>query len=105
MLLAVETEQRRYELEARELGNSHLVPLVNRWRAGWALCRQWAGFDEALAEREAEVERLTGIIADLRYELRRAGEDQLAEKLDRKLTGRSNRSSFPRSEGFEPPTF
>ena len=85
VLLEVDTTQRRYESEAKELGNSHLVPLIQRWRAGWALCRQWAGFDEALSERDAEIERLRRIIVDLGYELRRLGQDELARRLDRKL--------------------
>lgn len=85
VLMEVETNQEKYEREAREIGNSHLVPLVNRWRAGWALCRQWEGFDQALAQRDAEIERLRRIVEDLRYELRRAGEDELAARLDRKL--------------------
>lgn len=85
VLLAVETTQRRYESEAKESGNSHLVPLVQRWRAGWALCRQWAGFDQALSERDAEIERLRRIIVDLGYDLRRLGQDDLARRLDGKL--------------------
>ena len=85
VLLEVDTSQQRYEMEARELGNSYLVPLVQRWRAGWALCRQWAGFDEGLAERDREIERLRRVIVDLGYELRRSGQDVLAAKLDRKL--------------------
>jgi hypothetical protein len=88
VLLQVDAIQREYEAEARDAGNAYIVPLVNRWRAGWALCRQWAGFDQALAERDAEIERLRRIIDDTRYELRRAGNDELAARLDRKLKGR-----------------
>lgn len=87
MLLQVDGAQREYETQAREPGNAYMVPLVNRWRAGWALCHQWAGFDQALAERDAEIERLRRIIDDTRYELRRAGQDDLAARLDRKLRG------------------
>lgn len=85
VLMQVDTEQQKYEREASEIGNSHLVPLVNRWRAGWALCRQWAGFDEALAQRDAQIDHLNRIIEDVRYELRKAGQDELATRLDRKL--------------------
>jgi len=88
VLLEVETSEQRCEMEAREMGNSYLVPLVHRWRAGWALCRQWAGFDEGLAQRDREIQRLRRIIVDLGYELRRSGQDELAAKLERKL-GRS----------------
>lgn len=88
VLLDVETSEQRYEMEAREIGNSYLVPLVQRWRAGWALCRQWAGFDEGLVQRDREIERLRRIVVDLGYELRRAGQDEAAAKLDRKLKPR-----------------
>jgi hypothetical protein len=85
VLLQVDTEQRKYELDARQVGNSYLVPLVQQYRAGGALCRQWAGFDEALAERDREIERLRRIVEDIRYELRRAGQDDLAAEFERKL--------------------
>jgi hypothetical protein len=87
VLLQVDTEERGYEVRAREIGNSYLVPLVQEYRAGWALCRQWAGFDQAIAEREAEIERLRRVIEEVRYELRKAGLDELLGKLDRKLRG------------------
>jgi hypothetical protein len=85
VLSEVESVERQYEREARELCNEHLIPILNRRRASWALCRQWAGFDEAIAAREGEIERLRRIIEDLRYELRRAGQDEIAAELDRKL--------------------
>jgi len=85
ILLEVDTSEQRYDMEAREIGNSYLVPLVQQWRAGWALCRQWAGFDEALGQRDHEIDRLRRIIADLGYELRRSGQDELAARLARKL--------------------
>jgi hypothetical protein len=88
VLLEVESEERSMEVEARESGNAHLVPLVQEYRAQWALCRQWAGFDQALAERDAEIERLRRIITDLRYDLVRQDRYELADKLDRKLRGR-----------------
>jgi hypothetical protein len=85
VLLQVETSEQRYEQESREIGNFYLVPLLQRWRAGWALCRQWAGFDEALAQRDREIGRLRRILVDMGYELRRGGHDELAQKLERKL--------------------
>lgn len=85
VLWEVDTVERKYEWEARELGNENLVPILNCLWACWALCRQWAGFDEAIAQREREIERLRRILEDLRYNLRRSGRDELAAKLDRKL--------------------
>jgi hypothetical protein len=83
----IDLDERRYETELREPGGAHLLHLVQRWRATWALCRQWAGFDEAIAQRDAEIQRLRRIIDDLRWELRHAGQDDLAAKLDRKAKG------------------
>jgi hypothetical protein len=31
------------------------IPLLNKYRAAWALVRQWAGYDAAVAEREAHL--------------------------------------------------
>jgi hypothetical protein len=87
VLLQVESEERQYETKAREPGNSDLIPLVHRWRAQWALCREWAGRDETLAQRDAEIERLRRILDDLRYQLIRINETELVSKLDKKLRG------------------
>lgn len=87
VLLSVDAEQREYEHAAREPGNFRQVPLVQRWRASWALCRQWAGFDEALAERDAEIQRLRRILDDVGYELRRGGQDKLVAKVERMVKG------------------
>ena len=82
VLWEVETVERKYEWEARELGNERLIQILNRLRACWALCRQWVGFDEAIAQRDREIERLRRILDDLKYDLRRSGQDELAAKLD-----------------------
>jgi hypothetical protein len=87
VLWEVESLERKYEWDVRQLGNENLVPILNRLRAGWALCRQWAGFDVAIAQKDHEIERLRRILDDLRYDLRRNGHDELATKLDRKLRG------------------
>jgi hypothetical protein len=84
---------REYETKMREPGSSHLEPLVNRWRAGWALARQWAGQDEALAAKDREIERLRVIIrqhlVDLPYRYPESYEPGgLARKLERGVYGR-----------------
>ena len=63
--------QTRGPVEAREPGNGHLVAFVNKRRATWAVARQWASFDEALAGRDAEIGRLQRITWDAIYALRR----------------------------------
>ena len=44
-----------YETDLKEPGGSYLLSLVNRWRASWALVRQWAGLDAAIAAREVQI--------------------------------------------------
>lgn len=88
VLINVEAHERRYEAEARELGNAYLVPLVERWRASWALCRQWAGFDDALAQRDAEIKFLRELINRTMWDLRTKGQEDLATKLERRLKRR-----------------
>jgi hypothetical protein len=89
VLLAVDTQQRKYETEAREPGSSYLVPLVNEWRASWALIRQWAGHDEALAAKDEEIKRLRQVIERASWDLRRDGVDpeRVAHKMLRALRG------------------
>jgi hypothetical protein len=69
VLFTVDMAEQKYESAARE-PDDLLVPLVQHWKAGWALCRQWAGLDQAIAQRDAEIERLKRTIEDIRYELR-----------------------------------
>jgi hypothetical protein len=89
VLLAVDTQQRKYETEAREPGSAFLVPLVNEWRASWALVRQWAGHDQALAAKDAETKRLRELIERAAWDLRRDGADpeRVANKMLRALAG------------------
>jgi hypothetical protein len=39
----LDLKQRRWEMEMKEPGRAYLGSLVNQWRAGWALARQWVG--------------------------------------------------------------
>jgi len=58
-----------------------MVPLLNEYRASWALIRQWAGHDAAVAQREAEIQRLERLVWDAVYALQKAGLDKQAAKL------------------------
>ena len=39
-----------------------MVGLLNEYRASWALIRQWAGHDAAVAEREATIQKLERLV-------------------------------------------
>jgi hypothetical protein len=81
VLLDVETTEREWSQQARRPGEEYIVKLLNEYRATWALIRQWAGHDAAVAQREAEIERLERLVWDAFYALQRAGLDKEAAKL------------------------
>ncbi len=87
-LLHVDTEERQRTLEVRQESSAFLLALLERDRAGWALVRQWAGFDQAIAEREKEISRLQKILNESVWELRSSGHDDHAANIERKLGGR-----------------
>jgi hypothetical protein len=59
------------------------VPLLNEYRAAWALIRQWAGHDAAIAEREARIQQLERLVWDAVYTLQNRGFDDEAFRLRR----------------------
>ena len=62
-----------------------MVPLLNEFRASWALIRQWTGHDPAIAPREAEIETLERLVWDAIYALQRVGADSEAARLRRAI--------------------
>ena len=56
VLVGVETTERERSRKAVTPGEEYIVPLLNGYRASWALLRQWAGYDAAVAQREAEIQ-------------------------------------------------
>jgi hypothetical protein len=66
----------------------HIVGLLNECRASWALIRQWAGHDAAVAQREAEIQRLERLVWDAVYALQKAGLDGEAARLRRAIERR-----------------
>ena len=81
VLAGVETTERDWARKARYEGEEYLVPLLNEYRASWALIRQWTGHDPAIAQREAEITRLERLVWDAVYALQKAGLDKPAAKL------------------------
>jgi hypothetical protein len=57
VLVAVEATEREWAQKARH-GEDYIVKLLNEYQAAWALIRQWAGHDAAIAQREAQIQRL-----------------------------------------------
>jgi hypothetical protein len=82
VLTGVEVTERDWEQKARR-GETYIVGLLNEYRASWALVRQWAGHDAAIAQREAEIEKLERLVWDAVYALQKAGLDSEAARLRR----------------------
>jgi hypothetical protein len=83
VLAGVEATEREWAQKARTPGEEYMVGLLNEYRASWALIRQWAGHDVAVAQREAEIQRLERLVWDAIYALQKAGLDREAARLRR----------------------
>ncbi len=88
VLVGVETTEREWSRKAATPGEEYIVPLLNDYRASWALLRQWAGYDAAVAQREAEIQRLERLVWDALYALQKAGLDSEAARLRRAIEKR-----------------
>ena len=84
VLVGAETAEREWDQAARR-GENHIITLLNEYRASWAILRQWAGSDAAVAQRDAEIQRLERLVWDAVYALQKAGQDEEAGRLRRAL--------------------
>jgi len=82
----VEATERKWESDIRR-GEDYVASLLNEHRAAWALIRQWAGHDAAIAQREAEIKRLERLVWDAVYALQKAGLDTESDRLRRAIIG------------------
>jgi hypothetical protein len=57
----------------------------NRYRASWAIIRQWVGYDDAIDQQEAQIQLLERLVLDAIYALQKAGLDDEANRLRRAL--------------------
>lgn len=85
ILLNIETTEREWIQKASQPGNNYIVPLLNEYRASWAIIRQWTGYDAAIAQKEAQIERLERLVYDAIYALQKAGLDDAANRIRRAL--------------------
>lgn len=85
VLSQIEMAEREWSQETHQPGKEHIGSLLNEYRASWALVRQWAGMDKAVAERESQVQRLERLVWDAIYALQQAGLDNDASRLRKAL--------------------
>ena len=85
VLLNIESTEREWVQKASQPGEEYILPLLNEYRASWAIIRQWTGFDAAFAQKEAQIQRLERLVLDAIYALQKAGLDDAASRLRRSL--------------------
>jgi hypothetical protein len=85
VLVQVETTEEEWSRKATAPGGDYRVGLLNEYRAAWALIRQWAGHDAAIAQREDRIKRLERLVWDAIYALQKAGQDDQAKRLRRAI--------------------
>ena len=88
VLADIEATEQEWARDAAQPGEKHMVSLLNEYRASWALLRQWAGQDAAIAQRQAEIQRLERLVWDAVYTLQKAGLEKESEKLRRGIERR-----------------
>jgi hypothetical protein len=87
VLRHVEEEERQLDIASRDPAMGHLLDYLERCRPAFALCRSWAGFDQALREKDGEINRLRTIISRIIADLRYGGHEDEARRAERLLTG------------------
>jgi hypothetical protein len=85
VLVKIESSEREWSQEAAHPGKEYMGDLLNEYRASWAIIRQWAGYDVAIAQREAQIKRLERLVWDAIYALQKAGVDAEAHRLRRAI--------------------
>ena len=85
ILASIEATEQDWAREAALPGEKHMVSLLNEFRASWALLRQWAGQDAAIARRDTEIQRLERLVWDAVYALQKAGLDKESARLRRAI--------------------
>lgn len=85
VLAGVESTEREWAQDARRPGEEYMVKLLNEYRAAWALVRQWAGHDAAVAQREEQIQKLERLVWDAVYALQKEHLDSEAARLRRAI--------------------
>jgi hypothetical protein len=88
VLMKIESTEREWVQEGSYPGNEYIIPLLNEYRASWAILRQWTGYDAAIAQKEDQIQRLERLVFDAIYALQKAGLDNEANRLRRAMQKR-----------------
>jgi hypothetical protein len=83
----IDSQEREWSLQSREPGEQYLVRPLTQYRAAWAIIRQWASHDVAVARREKRIVYLEEVLTRVAWELRRpeADPERIASRIARAL--------------------
>jgi hypothetical protein len=88
VLLHLEAEESELKAKGYEPGDRFYHQYLGEQRPGYALVRQWAGFENELDNLRQELGRLRGLVLRAVSELDQAGAERAASRLRRALDGR-----------------
>ncbi|MDX6647122.1 MAG: hypothetical protein QOK40_2849 [Miltoncostaeaceae bacterium] len=88
VLLYIDDREEELRRGGNVPGDRYLHDVLRQYQPGWALARQWAGFDRAVEELQKEIVRLRSLVFRAAGELEDAGAEEKARRLRRALDGR-----------------
>ncbi len=86
--LYLDNEEDEYRTRGYLPGKKYMHEILIEYKPRWAIARAWAGGVKQRDHLKEEVERLRTLVGRAAYELRRAGVEDEAERLERGLYGR-----------------
>lgn len=87
VLMAIRDHEEELRIRGNQPGQRYVHDLLRQYLPGWAIARQWAGFDKEIEEMQKEIGRLRGLVSSAAYDLKALGADAKARKLLRALEG------------------
>jgi hypothetical protein len=88
VLMYIDDHEEELKRRGSVPGDRYLHDVLRQYQPGWALARQWAGFDRAVEELQKEIARLRSLVSRAAYELKDAGAEDKSRRLLRALDGR-----------------
>ncbi len=88
VLMYIDDQEEELRRRGNVPGDRYLHSLLREYQPGWALARQWAGFDRAVEELQKEIARLRSLVSRAASELKDAGAEDRSRRLLRALDGR-----------------
>lgn len=87
VLMAIQDREEELRLSGNVPGQRYMHDILRDHLPGFAIVRQWAGFDQELEQLQKEIGRLRGLVSSAAYELRARGAEREYRRLLRALDG------------------